>query len=47
MPFGKYRDKALCDIPVDYLLWLLDNATALSRQLRRTSETVVKEAQHN
>jgi Putative quorum-sensing-regulated virulence factor len=47
MPFGKHKGRALSDIPTDYLIWLLDNATALSRQLRRAIETVVEEAQHN
>ena len=47
MPFGKHKGKALSKIPVDYLLWCLDNATALSRQLRRAIETVVEEAQHS
>ena len=46
MPFGKHRGKALSEIPVDYLLWCLDNMTALSRHLRRAIETVVEEAQH-
>ena len=47
MPFGKHKGKALSAIPVDYLLWCLDNMTALSRQLRRAIETVVEEAQHS
>jgi hypothetical protein len=47
MPFGKHKGRALSDIPTDYLIWLLDNATALSRQLKRAIETVVEEAQHN
>ena len=25
MPFGKYKDKNLEDIPVDYLIWALEN----------------------
>ena len=46
MSFGKHRGKALSEIPVDYLLWCLDNMTALSRHLRRAIETVVEESQH-
>ncbi len=25
MPFGKYRDKAMVNVPAIYLLWLWDN----------------------
>jgi hypothetical protein len=46
MPFGKYRNTPLSQVPIDYLLWCLDNMTALSRGLRRAIETVVAEAQH-
>ena len=46
MPFGKHKGKALSEIPVDYLLWCLDNMTALSRHLRQAIEMVVEEAQH-
>ncbi len=28
MPFGKYKDKKLADVPDEYLLWLHDNAKA-------------------
>ena len=27
MPFGKHRGKALNDVPLDYLDWLLDSQT--------------------
>jgi len=25
MPFGKYKGKAMANVPADYLLWLYDN----------------------
>ncbi len=25
MPFGKYADKQMADVPADYLLWLYEN----------------------
>jgi hypothetical protein len=33
MPFGKHRGKELCMIPVDYLLWVLDNCERLDPYL--------------
>lgn len=26
MPFGKYAGEYVCDLPIDYLEWLQDNA---------------------
>ena len=26
MPYGKYKDKLICDIPEHYLLWIKNNA---------------------
>ena len=46
MPFGKHKGKVLSAVPIDYLLWALDNMTALCRSLRKAIETVVEEAQH-
>jgi len=34
MPFGKYKRWALCDIPLDYLKWIEENAEYLPKQLR-------------
>ena len=34
MPFGKYKGEDLEDIPVDYLMWLEENATHLNKLLR-------------
>ena len=35
MPFGKYRDQDLDDIPDSYLLWVLNNVESLNPFLRR------------
>jgi hypothetical protein len=34
MPFGKYKDCDLCDIPHDYLRWVLANLRRLGPKLR-------------
>jgi hypothetical protein len=34
MPFGKWKGHTLDDIPVDYLIWVLDNVETLSPFLR-------------
>lgn len=47
MPFGKYRDWPLCDVPLDYLEWALRSASLgeevrelLSKELiRRTAQS--------
>lgn len=38
MTFGKYRDQELCDVPEDYLAWVLDNCKRISPTLRRAIE---------
>ena len=38
MPFGKYRGKKLKDVPVDYLVWILDNFDGL----RDTTRTIIE-----
>jgi hypothetical protein len=36
--FGKYRGEAIKDVPVDYLLWILDNFDDLWPQTRTAIE---------
>jgi len=38
MPFGKYRNVPLEEVPDGYLLWLLDNCQQLSPTLREAME---------
>lgn len=38
IPFGKYRGRKIKDVPVDYLLWLLDNFDGLRDQTRTIIE---------
>jgi hypothetical protein len=38
--FGRYRGRPLCDVPRDYLLWLLDNVP-LRPRMREAIETMV------
>jgi hypothetical protein len=33
-PWGKYRGKAVADVPTSYLAWLIENATQLAPALR-------------
>lgn len=40
MPFGKYKDQDLDDIPEDYLVWVLDNCE-IRPTLRRAIEVVL------
>lgn len=41
MPFGKYRDQPLDQIPKSYLQWLLAEATNLSADLRAAIQDVL------
>jgi Putative quorum-sensing-regulated virulence factor len=38
MPFGKYRGEKLMDVPLDYLIWILDNF----EDLRESTRTVIQ-----
>jgi uncharacterized protein (DUF3820 family) len=33
MPFGKHRGEALCDVPEEYLAWLVDDGLAVLKEL--------------
>ena len=46
MPFGKHKGRRLSEIDPRYLLWLLDNATAMDRQLRRAIERHLQDEQY-
>ena len=46
MPFGKHKGRKLSEIDATYLLWLLDNATALDRALRRAIERHLQDEQY-
>lgn len=35
MPFGKYKDEDLTDIPIDYLKWTEENLDFLKEDLRK------------
>ena len=35
MPFGKYKNLPLADIPTDYLVWILNNCRNISYRLRK------------
>jgi uncharacterized protein (DUF3820 family) len=41
MPFGKHRGQKLKDIPIDYLIWLLDNYDGLRETTRKVIENFV------
>jgi hypothetical protein len=41
MPFGKYKNRLLTDIPPSYLEWCLNNIADLSPYLRREMEQLV------
>jgi len=34
MPFGKYRDEMIKNIPIDYLMWVLYNCTNIDAHLK-------------
>src|SRR5205814_1915979 len=34
MPFGNYKGRRVCDLPADYLQWLLGNCTNMNPFLR-------------
>ena len=38
MPFGKHRGKPICNIPADYLRWVLKSCDNATPQLRRAIE---------
>lgn len=38
MPFGRHKDERVEDVPSDYIRWLLENARALDRGLRKELE---------
>ena len=35
MPFGKFENKLINDVPLDYLEWLADSVSPFNRQIRR------------
>jgi hypothetical protein len=39
MPFGKHKGEYLCEIPADYLRWVLLNCTRISAYLRQAIAT--------
>ena len=41
MPFGKYKNKMLMDIPEDYLLWVLQNCRSVKPDLRNAIENII------
>lgn len=41
MPFGKYKDELLMDIPTDYLLWVLQNCRSIKLNLRHAIKNVI------
>jgi len=34
MPFGKWKDAELCDIPTEYLIWFESEVTHMGKYLR-------------
>jgi hypothetical protein len=42
MPFGKHKGKLLDAVPVDYLIWCLNECSGMDRQLRRAMEREVE-----
>jgi hypothetical protein len=42
MPFGKYRDRPLAEVPKSYLQWLVSTATNLSPDLRAAIQDVLE-----
>jgi hypothetical protein len=47
LPFKKYRGARLDEVPIDYLLWLLDNVDTMSRSLRKAIERFLQDQQYN
>ena len=43
LPFGKYKDYEIEDVPSDYLEWLLEHDVLKSRYLREEAERVLDE----
>ena len=41
MPFGKHKGQKLKDVPVDYLLWILENYDGLRASTRTVIENFV------
>ena len=40
MPFGKYKDTLMCNVPADYLLWLSEQDLSCHEELRRYIKAV-------
>lgn len=45
MPFGKYKGEEICDLPEDYLMWLVSNVDM--RQQLKDEVVMVLEDQYN
>ena len=43
MPFGKYKDEMLIDIPTDYLIWVLQNCRNIKPDLRNAIQNFIYE----